>query len=300
MVEDRFQIILFSLNLVMLAILFLLFSFLFLESIPTFVEQGLYFIIGENWNYDQRIYGARVFILGTIIVTILSILMAVPTALFTAIFFAEYSPKFLSDSIRPLIEVLVGIPSVVYGIFGLLVLEDLFQNHFDPFIDQILGFIPIFQDISPNSGDGIFLASFVLMIMVLPTITAISYESIKMVPKQYIEAAYSLGTTKWEVIRHVILPMASPGIIAGTVLGTMRAMGETMAIVMLIGNSFKVPSSIFDSGYVMTSKILMDLPYYFVDPHARSALIALGVLLFAIEVLFVLVLRILYRSMVIR
>lgn len=294
------QVFFFSFNLIMLAILFLFLSFLIVESIPTYLNQGAYFIFGERWSYEENLYGSRVFILGTIFLTILTILMAAPIGVFTAIFLTHYSPKSISEAIRPLIEVLVGIPSVVYGIFGLFILEDFFQNYFDPLLSKFLGFIPIFHDPLPNSGDGLFLASFILMIMILPTIIAISYESIRMVPQEYIEAAYSLGTTRWEVIRHVILPIASPGIIAGVILGVMRAMGETMAVVMLIGNSMKISSSIFDTGYVMTSKILADLPYYFAEPEARSALIALGLLLLVIEIIFVLFLRLIYNFKVIR
>ncbi|MEM4495994.1 MAG: phosphate ABC transporter permease subunit PstC [Archaeoglobaceae archaeon] len=296
--KDRF--IFLSLNFIMVLALLLLISFLVIESIPTFLKQGVYFVLGEKWSYEENVYGARLFIVGTVIVTVLAIAMASPIGLFTALFFAHYSPKAVSEFFRPLVEVLVGIPSVVYGIFGLMILEDIFQKHFDPIIDKTLGFIHVFRDVSPNSGDGVFLASFVLMIMILPTITAISYESIKMVPKEFLEAAYSLGTTKWEVIRNVILPIASPGIIAGIVLGTMRAMGETMAIAMLVGNSMKFPSSIFDSTYVITSKILMDLPYYFAEREARSALIALGLLLLLIEIIFVLILRAVYRFTVVK
>jgi phosphate transport system permease protein len=189
---------------------------------------------------------------------------------------------------RPLIELLVGIPSVVYGIFGLFVLGPIFGNFVAPFTSSVLGFIPFFQDTGSSvRGVGLALASTVLAIMILPTIISISEDSIRSVKREYREASFAMGATHWETISKVVLPSASKGILAAVVLGMMRAMGETMAIVMLFGNANKIPDTFFSSGYAMTSKILNDIGFYVVQEESRSALFAVAAVLFAIEILFV-------------
>ncbi|OBZ34519.1 phosphate ABC transporter permease subunit PstC, partial [Methanohalophilus sp. DAL1] len=214
-------------------------------------------------------------------------ILAVPLSLFTAIFLSEIAPPKIAETIRPLIELLVGIPSVVYGIFGLYVIGNIFENYLDPIIDHYFGFIPIFRDVSEGSGNGVLLASTVLAIMILPTIVSISEDAMKAVPYSYREGSFALGATKWETIREIVLPTASGGIMSAIILGTMRAMGETMAIVMLLGNSLKVPSSVFDTSYAMTSKILNDIGYHVAIEEHRSAIFGIAAVLFAIEIVFV-------------
>ncbi|MEA1870568.1 MAG: phosphate ABC transporter permease subunit PstC, partial [Euryarchaeota archaeon] len=215
-------------------------------------------------------------------------LLAVPVSVFTAIFLSEFAPAPVAKIMRPMVELLVGIPSVVYGIFGLFVLENIFQDKIDPFLSGTLGsFIPFFHDPSPNSGSGVLLASTILAVMVLPTIIALSEDAMRAVPFEYKEASFALGATHWETIRKIVLPTASGGILAATVLGMMRAMGETMAIVMLLGNSAHIPSSVMDTGYAMTSKILNDIGYYCAMDEPRSALFGIAAVLFAMEIIFV-------------
>lgn len=261
---------------------------IFYIAYPTFVQQGfINFITGSTWNYDSGVYGIHTYLMGTIYLTVLTLIIAVPVSLFTAIFLSEYASRTLASVIRPFVELLVGIPSVVYGIFGLFVLAPFFNDHIDPLINANLGFISIFADINSDTGIGLLLASTVLAIMILPTIISISEDSMRTVPYSFKEASYSLGATKWETIRRVVLPTASPGILSAIVLGMMRAMGETMAIVMLLGNVGHVPNSIFDYGYAMTSKILNEIGYRVADPEPRSALFAVAAILFIIEILFV-------------
>jgi phosphate ABC transporter membrane protein 1, PhoT family (TC 3.A.1.7.1) len=262
-------------------------GFIFYTALPIFKSQGLYFITGDVWSYSNNIYGIRTFIAGTIIMTVVTLFMAVPLSIFTAIFLSEIASPRVASTIRPFIELLVGIPSVVYGIFGLFVLENMFQNRIEPFIDSFLGFIPIFVDVNPGSGIGVLLASTVLAIMVFPTITTISEDAIRSVPVENRHASFSLGANRWETIRRVVLPASSGGIMAAVVLGMMRATGETMAIVMLLGNSNTIPSSLMAPGYAMTSKILNDIGHYFNEPEPRAALFGIAAVLFAIEILFV-------------
>jgi phosphate transport system permease protein len=275
---------LFSLITVAVTVFFI--GFIFYTAYPVFASQGLGFLTGSVWNYNDSVYGIRIFIIDTVIVTLVTLILAVPLSLFTAVFLSEFASPRAAGIVRPFIELLVGIPSVVYGIFGLRVLGDIFKYHINPFLDSHLGFISIFQNVS-TSGTGVLLASTVLAIMILPTVVSISEDSMRAVPYSYREGAYALGSTKWETIRHIILPAASSGIISAIILGTMRAMGETMAIVMLLGNSLRIPSSVSDLGYAMTSKILNDINYHVAIPEHRSALFGIAAVLFAIEIVFV-------------
>ena len=263
-------------------------TFIFKTALPVFESEGLGFITGTKWSYSEQVYGIRIFIIGTLAMTGVTLLLAVPVSVFTAIFLSEFAPAPVARIMRPMVELLVGIPSVVYGIFGLFVLENIFQDHIDPFLSGTLGlFIPFFSDPSPNSGSGVLLASTILAVMILPTIIALSEDAMRAVPFEYEEASFALGATHWETIRKVVLPTASGGILAATVLGMMRAMGETMAIVMLLGNSAHIPSSVMDTGYAMTSKILNDIGYYCAMDEPRSALFGIAAVLFAMEILFV-------------
>jgi phosphate transport system permease protein len=261
-------------------------GFIVYTALPVFESQGLNFLFGSTWDYSKGTYGMRIFLMGTLIMTVVTMILAVPVSIFTAIYIAEYSSRAVTSIMRPMIELLVGIPSVVYGIFGLFVLENIFQYHIDPFLDSTLGFIPIFQDLGVN-GTGVLLASTVLAVMVLPTITTITEDSIRSVPYSYREASFAMGATHWQTIKKVVLPAASKGVLLGTVLGMMRAMGETMAIVMLLGNSNKVPGSLLDTGYAMTSKILNDIGYYVSQEEPRSALFGIAAVLFLLEIMFV-------------
>ena len=181
--------------------------------------------------------------------TAVTMAIAVPVGVLTAIYLAEWAPRWMEGILRPLIELLVGIPSVVYGIFGFFILEKFFQRYIDPAISGTLGkLIPFLHDTSPTDGSGFLLASSVLAIMILPTIIAISQEAMQAVHAEHREGSLALGATKWETIKHVVIPIAFPGIVTAIILGMMRAMGETMAVVMLIGNTAKIPGSVFDTG----------------------------------------------------
>ncbi|APH39748.1 phosphate ABC transporter permease subunit PstC [Methanohalophilus halophilus] len=267
-------------------------GFIFQNAYPTFENQGLInFLTGNKWSYTDGVYGVRIFLLGTIIITFLTMIMAVPLGIFTAIYLAEYASEKTANMIRPFVELLVGIPSVVYGIFGFLILSNLFREYIEPAISNNLGFISIFYDTSPTSGTSILLASTILTIMILPTIVSISEYAMRSVPKEYSQGSFAMGTTHWETIRNIVLPTASGGIYSSIILGMMRAMGETMAVVMVVGILTKVPNSIFSGGYPMTSKILNDIGYHVAIPEHKSALCAVAAVLFALEILFVAIAR---------
>lgn len=265
-------------------------GFIIYAALPVFQSQGLYFLYGDVWIYEEKIFGIRNFIAGTFAMTIVTMSIALPVSLFTAIFLSEYAPRTVATILRPMIELLVGIPSVVYGIFGLFVLEDIFEHIIDPFIESRLGFIPLFVDYGYD-GQGVLLSSTVLAIMILPTIITIAEDSIRSVSYSYKEASFSLGANHWQTIKKVVLPSASRGIMLGAVLGMMRAMGETMAIVMLLGNIPQAPKGVLDVGYAMTSKILNDITYNLIDDASRSALFGIAAVLFFIEIVVVVIAR---------
>ncbi len=217
-----------------------------------------------------------------------AIVIAFPIGLATSIYLSEFAPVWLDKLISTLIELLVGIPSVVFGIFGYFVLAKIFQNEINPFISNTLGFIPFFHNNYPNSdGTGILLAGTVLAIMILPTIVALSRVAMRDVPAEIREGSLALGATGWETIRNIVVPVSLAGITTGLILAVMRAMGETMAVVMLLGGASTTPTSVLDLGMAMTSKILGDIGYEVMIPEGKSAIFAIGAVLFLMEIFFV-------------
>lgn len=284
--SDRFVFL--SVTILTAAIVFIVFGFLLWVAYPILASEGLGFLTGTTWNYSTHEYGIFYFLIGTLALTAVTMLIAAPMGVMSAIFLAEIAPRRMEQALLPFVELLVGIPSIVYGLFGLFVLEMLFRNTIDPFIGNTLGnFLFFFADANPRAGTSILLASVILAVMIFPTIVAISYDSLKAIPRDYREASYALGTTKWETISKVVIPAAMSGIFTAIILGVMRAMGETMAVVMLMGNFQVIPTSILDSGYAMTSKILNDIVYHMDEEEPRAALFAIAVVLFAMEFLLV-------------
>jgi phosphate transport system permease protein len=282
----------FTIAAITASLVFLIIGFLLYTAAPVLEKSGIGFILNNAWDYDTHQYGIAIFIIDTLILTLMTLAIAIPCGILTAIYLAEWAPAWLEKILRPLVELLVGIPSVVYGLFGVFVLSKIFNNQINPFISETLGrVIPIFHEYNKATSLGFLLTATILAVMILPTIIALSQDAMRSVPRDYREASLALGATRWETVRSVVIPAASPGIITSIVLGMMRAMGETMAVVMLLGNSTKIPLSIFDTGYVMTSKILNDIGYYMALPEPRAALFGIGVVIFLMEILAVAVVR---------
>lgn len=273
-------------------IVILMFGFIFWTAIPVFRLEGLYFIFGSVWNYQTGQFGIFLFIVGTLLVTITTLIIAVPLGILTSIYLAEFAPPKLEKILRPLVELLVGIPSIVYGLFGFLFLRYIFMDTIDPWMNTYLGFIPIFRNPDIAGGSHLLLAAVILTIMVLPTIVALSQDAMRAVPRDYREASLALGATRWETITRVVIPAAWSGIVTSVILAMMRAMGETMAVVMVAGNSAQIPSTILSPVYPMTAKILNDMGSHAIEPISRSALFGIAAVLFVIEILFVAAARI--------
>ena len=198
-------------------LVFVIIGFLIYTASPVLETSGIGFITTSVWNYDTNQYGIFIYIIDTILVTALTLALAVPVGLFTAMYLAEWAPAWMEKILRPLVELLVGIPSVVYGFFGLFILSNFFLSDFNPFVDHVLGFIPIFRNVRPYSHAGLLLTATILAVMVIPTIVALSQDAMRDVPDEYREASFALGATRWETIRNVVIPAAFPGIVTAVV-----------------------------------------------------------------------------------
>ena len=255
-------------------------------------------LTGQTWQPMQGEFGFYPFIVGTLWVTALAMLIAVPPSLLSAIYLAEYARPATRTAAKPVVDLLAAIPSVVYGIWGVVVIVPWVGGILAPTLSRRLGVIPLFAATNPT-GFGVLAGSLVLAVMVMPVIIAISYEVLQAVPGGLREAALALGTTRWQAIRHAVLPKALPGVAAAVVLGFSRAFGETMAVLMVVGNVAKTPSSIFDPAYPLTALIannygeMMSIPLY--DSALMGAALTLLLVVLAFNIIAALVLRLAVR-----
>lgn len=251
---------------------------------PALREFGLDFITSSTWDPVRGIFGAAPAIYGTIVSSILALLIATPLALGVAIFLSEFAPPRLRQPVAFLVDLLAAIPSVVYGLWGIFVLLPLLRTYVMPFLRDTLGLgaTPLFS--GPAYGPSMLAAGFILAIMVLPYISSVSREVLLAVPRSQREAALALGATRWEAIRGAVLPYAKSGIVGGIILGLGRALGETMAVTMLIGNRHEISSSLLAPGYTMASLIANEFAEASGDLHL-SALMAVGFTLFVITII---------------
>jgi phosphate ABC transporter permease protein PstC len=263
--KDRIaeKILLFIALSAILSLLLITF-FIFQQGIPLIFKVGFGNFFSTHWAPTRGHFGILSMILGSLMVTAGALVVGVPFGLACAIFLAEFSSTPIQKTLKPIIELLAGIPSVVYGFIGIVILV--------PFIRETFG----------GPGFSVLAASVILGIMILPTIVSISYDALMAVPHTYKEGSLALGATRWQTIRMVLIPAARSGIVAGIILGMGRAIGETMAVIMIAGNALKIPHSIFDSVRTLTSTIALELGYAAGD-H-RAALFACGAFLFLIIV----------------
>ena len=263
-----------SLVLITLSILILVIAFLFtliVQSMPSIKALGIGFLFGKTWDPVANIYGTYPFLLGTLLTSFMALIISVPFSFALAIFLGEYYPTgWFSDFLKNAIDLIAAVPSVIYGFWGLFVLVPLVRS-----LELKMGVTPY--------GIGIFTSSLILAVMIIPYAASLGKEMIRMVPSALKEAAYSLGATRFEVIRAVILPYAKSGLIAGVLLSLGRALGETMAVTMVIGNTSLIPKSIFDPGNTMASVIANEFTEAASSLYL-SALIELGLVLFLVTV----------------
>ena len=262
------------------------------ESVDARRTFGWSFLTTAKWDPVFKEFGALPFIYGTLMSSLLALLQAVPLGIGTALFLSEMAPRWLQKPVAFLVELLAAIPSVVYGLWGIFVLVPWVRSFVAPALADVLGFLPMFS--GPSYGVGMLTASIVLAIMIVPYVTSVAHEVFQAVPVAQREAALALGATRWEAIRIAVLPYARAGIVGATMLGLGRALGETMAVTMVIGNSPTVRASLFAPGYSLPAVIANEFAEASGDLHT-AALAALGLLLFAVTVLLNIVARILVR-----
>ncbi|MDL2407281.1 phosphate ABC transporter permease subunit PstC [Rhizobium calliandrae] len=271
-----------SAALVVLMLLAIL-AVLVVNALPTFETFGFSFLWGTKWSAPVDIYGAVPAVVGTLVSSLIAMLIAIPLGIGIAIFLTELCPGSLRQPISTAIELLAGVPSIIYGIVGLFILVPLMQTHILPFLMMTVGQVPLvgllFQP--PAPGVGLLTASFVLAIMILPFITAISRDVFSTVPPMLRESAYGMGMTTWEVARHILIPYTRRGLVGGIMLGLGRALGETMAVTFVVGSVSRLQASIISPSTTISAQIANN--FGDADGLQLSSLIALGLLLFILS-----------------
>jgi len=254
---------------------------IFAAAWPAFSRLGLSIVTSSDWDVANGHFGAAPAVFGTLVSSAVALIIATPLALGVAIFLSEFSPAWLRQPVGFLVDLLAAIPSVVYGLWGIFVLNPLLREDVMPFLRDTLhlGATPFFR--GPAYGPSMLSAGLILAIMALPYISAVSREVLMAVPRSQREAALALGATRWEMIRDAVIPFAKSGIIGGIMLGLGRALGETMAVTMVIGNRLEISASLFAPGYTMASLIANEFSEATNDLHL-SALMAVGAILFVI------------------
>jgi len=245
------------------------------KSLPILANNSLISLIfSSTWGPLKEEFGFYPFIMGTLWVTGLAIILSVPISLLTAIYLAEYAPSKVRAAIKPLIDLLAGIPSIIYGIWGVIFVVPLIRLYVGPFVG------------ATTTGYSVLAAGIVLAIMVFPIIISVSEEVFRAVPFEIREASLSLGATKWQTVKHVVIRKALPGVIAAIILGFSRAFGETMAVLMVVGNIAKVPSSLLDPAYPLPALIANNYGEMMSIPLYDSALMLAALILLLVVALF--------------
>ncbi len=263
-----------------------------IQARPAFSTLGFSWIVQKTWNPNANKYGLLPFILGTIETTAIALVLAVPIGLGTALALAYLVPHRLRAGLSSAVELLAAVPSVVYGLWGLIVLAPLFREHVEPFLTSVLGWTGLFN--GPNSGVGLLLAGVILFIMVLPTMVAISRDVLAVVPNEQVEGAMALGATRWQVLRKVVVPGSRTGLLGGFTLATGRALGETVAVALVIGNSPYIAHSIKSPAATLPSLIVNNFGE--ATGTELSALFGAGLVLLVIGIAVNAAARVLVRS----
>jgi len=259
-----------------IALLILIAYELIAKSALSIDKFGWIFLISTTWDPVHEIFGALPFIFGTVVSSILALIIAVPLSLGVAIFLSEMAPSSVRFPISSLVELLAAVPSVIYGLWGIFVMAPILRIHVQPTLAKTLGFLPLFQ--GPMHGVGMLAGGVILAVMILPTISSISREVLRAVPDVQREAALALGATRWEAVRISVLSYARSGIIGAVILGLGRALGETMAVTMVIGNRPEISASLFALAHTMAAVIANEFAEATYDLYL-SALTEIGFLL---------------------
>ena len=264
-----------------------------LESLPSLHKFGWGFLTGSDWDAVQGSFAALPYLYGSVVSSILAILLATPLSVGTALFITELAPHKVGAVTASLVELLAAIPSVIYGLWGILVMTPWLQSTVEPFLIDHFGFLPFFN--GAPYGVSMLAAVFILMIMIIPIITSITKEVLLAVPQSQKEAAVALGATRWEMIRIAVLPYGRSGILGAVILGLGRAIGETMAVTMVIGNTPQISLSLLSPAYTMPSVIANEFAEASSDLHS-AALMEIGLILLVVTLIINMLARLLLWS----
>ncbi len=281
-----------------LALILILGEQLYVGSRPTLHAFGWKLLIDKNWNADAKEYGALPFIYGTVVTSVIALLIAVPLSIATAVYLTDLAPLWLRQPVVSVIEMLAAVPSVIWGLWGIFVMVPWLRVSFFPVLKKSLGPLPVVGQLfqGPIFGIGYLSAGIIVAIMIIPIITAVSREILRSVPDLQREAAYGLGATRWEVTRIAVLSYARRGLFGAAVLGLGRALGETMAVTMVIGNSTEISKSLLAPGYTLASVIANEFGEAGTDAFYTSALFELGLILLGITILINIVALLMVRA----
>ena len=270
---------------------------LFIGGLPAFRAFGARFLVNAAWNPVKQVFGAAVPIYGTIVTSVLALIAAVPVAFGIAFYLTELAPAWLRRPVGTAIELLAAIPSIIYGMWGFFVIVPLMAQYVQPIVIDWFDGIPVLQDLfaGPPFGTGLFTAALVLALMVVPFIAATMRDVFLTVPAVYRESAYGVGCTTWEVVRSIVWPYTRVSVIGGIMLGLGRALGETMAVTFVIGNTNRISPSLFGPGNTISSIIALEFGESLKGSLKLSSLLALGFILFVISFVVLTISRLLLR-----
>ncbi len=275
---------------------------LFIGGLPSFRAFGLGFLTSTDWDPVQMVYGAAVPIYGTIVTSVLALLMAVPLAFGVAFYLTELAPPWVRRPIGIAVELLAAVPSIIYGMWGFFVIVPFMGSYIEPHVIDTLDGIPVLQDLfaGPPFGTGLLTAALILAVMVLPFIAATMRDVFMTVPPVYKESAYGVGCTTWEVMRSIVLPYTRTSVVGGIMLGLGRALGETMAVTFVIGNTNRITANLFGSGNTIASLVALEFGESENGSLKLSSLLALGFILFVISFIVLAISRLLLRPRAVR
>ncbi len=273
---------------------------LFIGGLPAFRAFGFGFLYSDTWNPVTEAFGGAVSIYGTVVTSVIALLMAVPVAFGIAFFLTELAPASLRRPIGTAIELLAAVPSIIYGMWGFFVVVPIMAQYVQPWVIDTLGDVPVIGWLFSGApfGTGIFTASLILAIMIVPFIAATMRDVFLTVPPVFKESAYGVGCTTWEVMRSIVLPYTRVSVVGGIMLGLGRALGETMAVTFVIGNTNRISTSIFGPGNTIASLVALEFPESPAGSLKLSALLALGFILFVISFIVLAISRALLRPRV--
>ncbi len=271
---------------------------LFIGGWPEFRAFGLHFVFNAEWDPVQEVFGAAVPIYGTLITAVLALAMAVPLAFGIAFYLTELAPMWFRRPVGTAIELLAAVPSIIYGMWGFFVIVPAMAQYVQPTLIDLFDGVPVLGTLfaGPPFGTGIFTASLILAVMILPFIAATMRDVFQTVPPMYKESAYGLGCTTWEVMRNIVIPYTRVSVVGGIMLGLGRALGETMAVTFVIGNTNRLATSLFGPGNTIASIVALEFPESQAGSLKLASLLALGFILFVISFIVLAISRMLLRT----